>query len=170
MSFQRDTSELEGALLPHAQIVYDEDENAVDSTLTTAETSLPEATALPGGVFRSNEFQEGAWEGRLKSQEEIDAVRRESQRAAAIEQHTRREINEANMFARQRNQAEESGATQTSLSLQNNKMPENEKKSNSNQKNAKQNKPAGYQFGSYKIGQGYDVKSYDVNEYKSVYD
>lgn len=182
--FERDLDELEGALLPKAEPISESesgnDAGVTCATLTSAEASLPEATALPVGVFRDDggyserqKLAEAAFLGRIKTQQEIDTIKKESERSKALDIKNRWEIREANLIARQRNLDEESGATQTSLSTQITepeiRLEPSEKSSHRLRKDCTP-RTDGYQFGSYDIGSSYETKSYDVKEYKSVYD
>ncbi len=192
----RDMEELEGALLPVAtEVVNQNDPNAFASTATVIpsveavfdyDTALrneehqEEAVVVPdnanqlnyAGVSDDSKTTVGRAQqsGRIRSEEEKEAIRKANRKVFAQNYHEKNSIKSANAWAKQRDRE--------GLQIQNDRIAEQMALSKAKAKESKGQEqsqasngyqPKGYQTKDYDCG-SYEIGSYEVTEYKSVYD
>jgi len=187
-NFVRDTNELEGALLPVAQLVdpttsTEEWPTApMEAHVTTAHVSsreVPLAPVIPDGIFDPSQLdyvnlRQGEHVGRNAAQQEVEEIHRANRRVYAIDYNTQREIKDGNLFARQKNQAETAGALYTDLSTPFRGVKTTTSVPNTSPPSTTRPPIHGtfgkdYTVSEYNVG-SYDTREYDISEYKSVYE
>lgn len=171
----RDPDELEGSLLPTAQLFHGEQDDSVQS----ASSLLPSATrvSISEGPFsgedtiavpipsleRPNDpnekilFEQGTITGKIQAEDEKAEIQKASRDVHAINYHVKEQISAANRVAQEKKYLEDSGQVQTSYTDATTAIQEHKKVQTPSSVEAR--------HGTY--GKEYEVKEYKVKEYKS---
>jgi hypothetical protein len=192
----RDVDELEGTLLPVAtQVVECNSNNHKSSMMAEASIPVTEFFDYDAAIAKEEQEQEQQQEieaipipdnggttkhnyaertaissaertGIQRSEEELEAIRRNKQRIFPHNYHEQNTIKTANEYALRRDREGlevKDDHLESAFTLPKKETNEEE------EKQKQKPKTSGYQVRDYDVG-SYDTKSYDVNEYKSVYD
>lgn len=195
--YARDAEELEGALLPVATAVANNDSNPTTSIATVIpsteavfeydtalqnEERLPEeeAVAIPdngstlnyAGVSDDSKSTVGRAEvsGKIRSEQEIQAIKKANRKVFAQNYFEQTSFKAANERAKQRDRE--------GLQIQNDHIEEQMAQAKAASEPPKQPETSqqskgyetkGYQIKDYDCG-SYEINSYEISEYKSVYD
>lgn len=196
--YARDEEELEGALLPVATAVGQNDSNTTTSIATVIpstetvfnyDTALQheyqlqeeEAVAIPdngstlnyAGVADDSKttVSRAQTAGKISSEEEIQSIRKANQKVFSHNYFEKQSFKAANARAKQRDREGmdiQNDHIEEQLAAKAKAAAEAKKQSEASQQ-SKEYQPKGYQISDYDCG-SYETSDYQISEYKSIYD
>jgi hypothetical protein len=205
----RDPNELEGTLLPIAQEVFPDNNNSHQAAPTAVpiqffdydvalaneneeeqeQDSIRIAHPIPFSDGRPNPnsiaddsqmaVKNAEHVGRIKTEEELDAIRKANTRVYTNNYYEHQAIQLANQIAQQRNKEGLKIKPKSTSITKSNKANEStvststtsSTTASTNSDNCGHKVGGGYQIHDYQLGEtNYETSDYDVKDYKSVYD
>jgi len=196
----RDTSELEGTLLPTARpienvgdadMIGDVQEAAAATPATyfdysqldndqTAEVEIIEAPAIPGlsSDMRNDSDRErhllhlAQQRGMIDADREMEDIRRAKTNVFAVNYYTKEEVRRGNQRASDLKRKEDAGALQTSATVSKEEYVPPPPEHQTKREEFKGTYGSEYKVKEYELGteDRYETADYEVSEYKSIYE